>query len=315
MSSHRVAWLFPGQGSQSVGMGKALHDASPAARRVFERADEALGTKLSRLCFEGPAEDLTLTENAQPAIVTTSIAALEALRESVGALPDPVVAAGHSLGEYSALVAAGALGLEDAVRLVRLRGRAMQQAVPPGIGAMAAVLGGSPEDIARLCDDAREGDVLAPANFNAPGQIVIAGHATAVARATELAKGRKLKAIALPVSAPFHCALMAPAARTVESELTRVEFAGPRFPVVANVDATPNSDAHRLRDLLTRQVDGAVLWEASVREIAAFEIAFALEFGPGKILAGLVKRIVPKLDVLGVGEPANVQAAATRMGG
>src|SRR5689334_14640719 len=208
----RVAWCFPGQGSQSVGMGKELADAFPAAAEVFLRADRALGDPISKLCFEGPEAELTLTRNTQPAIVTTSLAALAALRSAVS-LPAPVSAAGHSLGEYSALVAAGALGPDDAVRLVRLRGEAMQEAVPAGAGAMAAIMGLSPEKLGEICEAAREGEVVSPANFNAPGQIVIAGHAGAVARAQKLAADAGGKAIPLKVSAPFHCALMAPAAK------------------------------------------------------------------------------------------------------
>jgi [acyl-carrier-protein] S-malonyltransferase len=207
-----TAWLFPGQGTQQVGMGKELYAASAAAREVWERADAALGFSLKNLCFEGPEAELTLTKHAQPAIVTTSIATLAAIREAWPSLALPACAAGHSLGEYSALVASGALGFEDAVRLVHLRGQAMQEAVPAGLGGMAAIMGGDAAAVEALCRDAAEGEVVSPANFNAPGQIVISGHRTAVARAAALAGERKLKAIVLNVSAPFHCSLMAPAA-------------------------------------------------------------------------------------------------------
>jgi [acyl-carrier-protein] S-malonyltransferase len=239
----KVAWLFPGQGTQTVGMGKALAEASPAARGVFERADQALGESLSRLCFEGPEADLSLTANTQPAILTTSIATLAAIRESIPDLPLPAFSAGHSLGEYSALVASGALAFEDAVRLVRLRGRAMQSAVPEGQGAMAAIIGGDEAAVRALCTDASQGEIVAPANFNAPGQIVIAGQKSAVLRANELAGARKLKAIPLNVSAPFHSALMEPAARAVETALVDIAVKPLAFPVLANVDAKPNQDA------------------------------------------------------------------------
>jgi [acyl-carrier-protein] S-malonyltransferase len=299
----KIAWLFPGQGTQTVGMGKALADASSAAREVFERADAALGAPLSNLCFEGPAAELMLTANTQPAILATSIAALAALREAIPDLPSPEYAAGHSLGEYSALVAAGAIAFEDAVRLVRLRGQAMQAAVPEGEGAMAAILGGDEAAVRALCDAAREGDVVAPANFNAPGQIVIAGHAAAVRRAGELAGSRKLKAIALNVSAPFHSALMEPAARAVERALLTVTVRAPSFPVVSNVDAAPNQDAAAIPGLLVRQIDGAVLWDQSVRWLAAQGVTHALEIGPGKVLAGLVRKIDKRIAVHGVGDP------------
>ncbi len=302
----KVAWLFPGQGTQSVGMGKALCDASPAARAVFDRADEALGDRLSKLCFEGPNTELVLTANTQPAILTTSIAALEALKEANPDLPAPAFAAGHSLGEYSALVAAGALVFEDAVRLVRLRGQAMQTAVPEGHGAMAAILGGDEAAVRSLCDDARDGDVLAPANFNAPGQIVIAGHATAVARARDLAGARKLKAIPLNVSAPFHCSLMEPAARAVEKALTGVTVRPLAFPVVTNVEAKPNQDPARVPELLVRQVDGAVLWDRTVQFLTAEHVERALEIGPGKVLAGLVRKIDKQLAVHGVSDPEGI---------
>jgi [acyl-carrier-protein] S-malonyltransferase len=298
------AWLFPGQGTQEVGMGKALVEASPAARDVFERADTALGFSISKLCFEGPIETLTLTENAQPAIVTASIAALAALREAVPALGLPAFAAGHSLGEYSALVACGALDFADAVRLVNLRGRAMQEAVPAGQGAMAAIMGGDAEAVNALCAEAAAGDVLSPANFNAPGQIVISGSAAAVARAVELAGARKLKAIPLKVSAPFHCALMAPAARAVDAALAGITLSPLAFPVVANVTAEPNTDAASVRPLLVRQIDGPVRWEQSIAFMANSGVTRGLEIGPGKVLAGLVKRIDKRIAVTSCFDPS-----------
>ncbi len=287
-------------------MGKALYDAFPKAREVFERADAALGWSISKLCFEGPESELTLTANTQPAIVTTSIAALEAVRASVPELGQPVFAAGHSLGEYSALIAAGALSLEDGVRLVHLRGRAMQEAVPKGQGAMAAVMGGDAEAVARLCADAAGSEVVSPANFNAPGQVVIAGHAAAVARASELAASRKLKAIPLKVSAPFHCALMAPAARAVEQALAEVEIGPLAFPVISNVEGRPNSDPARVRELLVRQIDSPVLWSQSMLHMAEAGVDHALEIGPGKVLAGLARRIDKRVRVQLAGDPAAV---------
>jgi [acyl-carrier-protein] S-malonyltransferase len=276
---------------------------------VFARADAALGFSISRLCFEGPQDELTLTKNAQPAIVTASIAALSALREAWPELPLPRFALGHSLGEYSALVAAGALTLEDAVRLVHLRGSAMQEAVPPGQGAMAAIMGGEPASVAALCEEAAAGEVLSPANFNAPGQIVISGAASAVARAVELAGARKLKAIPLKVSAPFHCALMAPAARAVEAALGRIALGALAFPVVANVDAKPNTESARVPELLVRQIDAPVRWEESVAGVAGAGVTRALEIGPGKVLAGLVKRIDKRIAVQGVFEPEKLAEA------
>lgn len=298
-----IAWLFPGQGTQDVGMGKAFYEASPAARAVFERADAALGFSISKLCFEGPKEELTLTKHTQPAILTVSVAALAALREAHPSLPQPAFAAGHSLGEYSALVASGALSLEDAVKLVHLRGRAMQDAVPEGEGAMAAILGGDAESARQLCLDAAQGEVLAPANFNAPGQVVISGARGAVERATALAGERKLKAIPLNVSAPFHCSLMAPAARAVEKALGDVAIQPLAFPVVANVEASANREAARVPELLVRQIDGAVLWDQSVVAMAEAGVTRALEIGPGKVLAGLVKRIDKRIQVLSVSDP------------
>jgi len=306
-----IAWLFPGQGSQTVGMGTDVLAVSPAARAVFARVDEALGERLSRLILEGPEEELTLTANAQPAIVATSCALLAAIRERIPDLAPPAFAAGHSLGEYSALVAAGALSLEDAVRLVRARGRAMQDAVPPGTGAMSAIMGVEPARLEELCRDATtEKDaplVCSPANFNAPGQIVIAGHAAAVARVGELVAAEKGRAIPLKVSAPFHCALMAPAARVVETELGRIVMGAPAFPIVANFDARPNTDAARVAGLLVHQVDGPVRWEASVRLMAEAGVIRALEIGPGKVLAGLVKRIAKDVKVLSVGDAASLE--------
>jgi len=301
-----IAWLFPGQGSQSVGMGRDVLDRSPAARAVFQRVDAALGEPLSRLVLEGPEADLTLTANAQPAIVATSCAVLAAIRERIPGLAPPAFAAGHSLGEYSALVAADALTLEDATRLVRARGRAMQDAVPAGTGAMAAIMGVEPDRIEALCTLAADGQVLSPANFNAPGQIVVAGDADAVARLGELVSAEKGRAIPLKVSAPFHCALMAPAARIVEAELSRIPIGAPRFPIVANFDARPNSDPGRVPELLVRQVDGAVRWEESIRRMAAAGVTRALEIGPGKVLAGLVKRIARDVQVLSVGDAASL---------
>ena len=287
----KTAWLFPGQGAQFVGMGREILEGSAAARALFERASAALGESIGRLVLEGPEADLTLTANAQPAIVTTSVAILEAIRERYPALPLPAFAAGHSLGEYSALVAAGTLTIEDAVRVVRARGRAMQDAVPPGVGAMAAVMSVDAAKLEELCLEGAQGEVVSPANFNAPGQIVIAGHAGAVARVSELCAREKGKAIPLKVSAPFHCALMAPAARVVERELAAITLHAARFPVVANVDAQPNVDPVRTKDLLVRQVDGPVRWEQAVRFMAEQGVTHALEIGPGKVLAGLARRI------------------------
>ncbi|HMJ56285.1 MAG TPA: ACP S-malonyltransferase [Polyangiaceae bacterium] len=305
----RVAWCFPGQGSQYVGMGRDVAEAFPAAREVFERADQALGEKLSTLCFEGPEDALTLTRNTQPAIVTTSVAMLAALRARTK-VPAPVSAAGHSLGEYSALVASGALSLEDAVRIVRLRGEAMQEAVPPGVGAMAAVMGLTPEKLAEICDEAQLGEVVSPANYNAPGQIVIAGHAAAVQRASKLVAERQGKAIPLKVSAPFHCSLMAPAARKLAAGLETVSIAPLAFPVLANVDARPNQEPRRVKELLVQQVDHPVHWEATVRAMAEGGVTHIFEIGPGKVLAGLVRRIAKQIEVLPVGNAEGIEAAA-----
>jgi [acyl-carrier-protein] S-malonyltransferase len=301
-----TAWLFPGQGTQQVGMGKELYGSSAAAREVWERADAALGFSLKNLCFEGPEAELTLTKFAQPAIVTTSIAALAALREALPTLASPVCAAGHSLGEYSALVAAGALGFEDAVRLVHLRGQAMQDAVPAGLGGMAAIMGGDAAAVETLCRDAAEGEVVAPANFNAPGQIVISGHKTAVARAAALAGERKLKAILLNVSAPFHCSLMAPAATRMRAALGAIVPGPLGFAVLSNVEAQPNTESSRIAELLVKQIDSPVQWQQTLSTMAESGVTHALEIGPGKVLAGLAKRIDKRVAVLSVGDAESV---------
>jgi [acyl-carrier-protein] S-malonyltransferase len=307
-----LAWLFPGQGSQSVGMGRDVLAVSPAARAVFERVDEALGERLSRLVLEGPEEELTLTANSQPAILATSCAILAAVRERLPELGPPAFAAGHSLGEYSALVAAEALSLEDAARLVRARGGAMQEAVPAGTGAMSAILGLEPARVEELCRQATAAsagvEVCSPANFNAPGQVVVAGHAGAVARVGELVAAAKGRAIPLKVSAPFHCSLMEPAARALRVELARIAVRPLRFPIVANVDAQPNGEAERVKDLLILQVDHPVRWDESVRRMVEGGITHALEIGPGKVLAGLMKRIAKDVKVLSVGDAAALDA-------
>lgn len=294
-----LAFVFPGQGSQAVGMGKALAAARPRARQLFERADQVLGYSLSHLCFEGPADELTLTANAQPAILTCSVAAWQVLEEETGLRPDLV--AGHSLGEYSALCCAGALRFEDAVRLVHLRGKYMQEAVPPGEGAMAALMGASAAQVEALCAAVAEGEVLAPANFNGAGQIVIAGRAGAVQRAVDRARefGAR-RAVLLQVSAPFHCALMKPAADRLAERLAEVIFADPRVPVVSNVEAQPNRDGSKARELLTRQVTAPVRWEESVQCMVRLGVRRVLEVGPGKVLAGLVRRIAGEIEVANV---------------
>jgi [acyl-carrier-protein] S-malonyltransferase len=302
-----LAFLFPGQGSQKAGMGRALAEAHHAARAVFEEADAALGFSLSKLCFGGPDAELTLTPNAQPAILATSIAALRVL-EAETALR-PAFVAGHSLGEYSALVAAGALALGDAVRLVHLRGRFMQEAVPAGVGAMAAIVGLDAETVAAVCVESARGEVVSSANLNGGGQIVIAGHKAAVERAAAAAKARGAKmAKLLAVSAPFHCGLMQPAADRLARELADVSFETPKVPVVTNVEAAPNTNAARIPELLTRQVTGSVRWEESVQCLATLGVTSAVELGAASVLAGLVKRIAPAITVHGAGDPAAISA-------
>ncbi len=292
----KLAFLFPGQGAQKVGMGRALAEAYPEARAAFDEADRALGESLSGLCFEGPDERLVLTENTQPAILATSVAAARVLAAR-GLVPDFV--AGHSLGEYSAHVVAGTLEFADAVRLVRRRGQYMQEAVPVGEGAMAAILGLDAPLVAQACADAAGGQVVSPANLNAPGQVVIAGHAEAVARAAERAKALGARrAIPLPVSAPFHCALMQPAEARLEPALRGAAARDPRMPVVANVDAEPKRDAAAAIDALVAQVSRPVRWEEVVRRLASEGVRTYVEVGPGTVLSGLVKKIDPEATVL-----------------
>ncbi len=306
----QVAFVFPGQGSQKAGMGAALAAAFPAARRVFEAADEALGESLSRLCFDGPDEQLALTANTQPAILTCSIAAWTVVREELGVTPH--VCLGHSLGEFSALVAAGALDFSDAVKLVRLRGQAMQEAVPAGLGAMAAIVGLEPEQVEALCVEAGTADAqVSVANENGGGQLVVAGHAQAVARLVALAKAARARAIPLQVSAPFHCSLMQPAAERVAAALEQLTIHPLRVPVIANVDAEPNEDPARVKDLLVRQITGRVRWDASVRKAVHMGTTRCLELGHGKVLSGLIKRIVAALpasavSLSAVGSPEDI---------
>lgn len=295
MAIPKLAFVFPGQGSQSVGMGKDLCTEFPVAQKIFAEAEDVLGFGLSKLCFDGPEEELKLTENTQPAILTTSVAALRVL-ETESAL-EPFLVAGHSLGEYSALVAVGALSFADAVKIVRERGRLMQQAVPAGTGAMAVILGLEMETVCALCADACQGEVVAPANYNGGGQIVIAGNKAAVARAMVLAKERGAKrALDLPVSAPFHCPLMQPAADGLRQVLAKVAVQPFSTGVVTNVEADVNLDANRVKDLLVEQAVRPVRWEESVAKIAALGCSRVLEIGPGKVLKGLIKRIAPGLE-------------------
>jgi [acyl-carrier-protein] S-malonyltransferase len=302
----RTAFIFPGQGSQAPGMGKDLAENFPVARQVFEEADDALGFAISRLCFEGPAEELQLTENTQPAILTVSVAAFRAMRDAgIGA---PAFVAGHSLGEYSALVAAGALSLADAVRTVRSRGRYMQEAVPVGTGAMAAVLGAELSEIQRICEEASQGQICSVANLNSPNQAVIAGSSEAVDRAVELLNGVAKKVIKLKVSAPFHCALMKPAQERLEADLERLEFREPAMPVVTNVDARATTAPDELRDALVRQVSAPVRWVDSMQLLIELGAGTFVEAGPGKVLSGLMRQINRDVKMLNVEDAASLEA-------
>lgn len=309
-----LAFIFPGQGSQSVGMGRALAEASRHAREVLEEVDEALQQRLSRLMFEGPEDALTLTVNAQPAIMAASLAALAVLEKEAGiAISGAMSVAGHSLGEYSALAAARSLALADAARLLRQRGEAMQAAVPLGEGAMAALLGLAFPEVDAIARDAAEGQVLAAANDNAPGQVVVSGHVEAVTRAMRLAKERGARhSVLLPVSAPFHCPLMAPAAAVMERALADVPLAAPVVPLVANVTAAPVTDPDEIRRLLVEQVTGTVRWRESVEAMAAAGVTRMIEVG-GRVLAPMVKRIAPDVRCFSVAAPQDVDALLTAL--
>jgi [acyl-carrier-protein] S-malonyltransferase len=300
-----IAFLFPGQGSQAIGMSKELAEQYPIARVTFEEADEALGYKLSQACFDGPEDQLRLTEITQPAILTASVAAWRVVDQN-GLRPRFV--AGHSLGEYSAHVAAGTLSFVDAVRTVRHRGKYMQEAVPIGVGAMAAILGMEFERVAAVCRDAAQGEVCEPANINSPEQIVISGHTAAVERATRLADDRGAKrAKVLPVSAPFHCSLMKPAQDRLAIDLSSMAFSKPTAGVVCNVDAALLEDADRSRDTLIRQVTGSVKWEQSMRLLMEQGVDTFVEIGPGKVLCGLMRQIDRSQKCLNVADEASLQ--------
>ena len=301
----KLAFIFPGQGSQRAGMGKELAEQFPAARAVFDQADQALGFPLSTLCFEGPEEDLKLTANTQPAILTTSVAAYRVLEEK-GIAPDYV--AGHSLGEYSALVANGCLSLPEAVVTVRNRGTYMQEAVPAGQGAMAALLGLPLPEVQQVCEQAAQGQVVVPANLNSPGQIVISGHKEAVERAAAAAKDAGAKrAVLLPVSAPFHSSLLQPAAARLESDFQRIRFSGLSIPLVTNVDAEVIETPQAARDALLRQVPAPVRWEESMRKLMELGCDCFIEVGPGKVLAGLLRQIDRSVRALSVEDPASLE--------
>jgi [acyl-carrier-protein] S-malonyltransferase len=304
------AFVFPGQGAQTIGMGRALAEAYPAARAVFDEVDEALGEKLSALIWEGTIEDLTLTKNAQPALMATSIAALRALEVEGGGIDHAAFVAGHSLGEYSALCAAGAIGLADAARLLRIRGQAMQEAVPVGVGAMAALLGLNFEQATEVAAEAAQGEVCQAANDNDPAQVVVSGHRGAVERALEIAKAKGAKrALLLPVSAPFHCALMQPAAAVMAEALAGVVIHAPKVPVVVNVRAEAVTEPDRIRALLVAQVTGSVRWRESVLWMAGAGVTEFWEIGAGKALSGMIKRISAGAVTRAVGAPEDVLAA------
>ena len=306
------AFVFPGQGAQTIGMGKALADAYPAAKAVFEEVDEALGESLSGLIWEGDIEELTLTANAQPALMATSLAAMKALEAEGVDVTAASYVAGHSLGEYSALAAAGALTITDAARLLRARGKAMQDAVPVGVGAMAAILGLDLETVRAVAAEAAQGEVCAAANDNDPAQVVVSGHKGAVERATWIAKEKGAKrAVLLNVSAPFHCSLMEPAAKVMAQEINKVEIAHPKVPVVANVLAHAEEDRVMICSLLVEQITGAVRWRESIMFMAEKGVTEIIEVGAGKALSGMVKRIDRSIATQAVSTPEDVVAVAT----
>lgn len=312
-TTHPVALLFPGQGSQAVGMGKDLFDKYPIARQTFEAADDALGYKLSQLCFEGPEDQLRLTEITQPAILTVSVAALRVLETRI---PKPGYVAGHSLGEYSAHVAAGTMTFADAVRTVRNRGKYMQEAVPVGVGAMAAILGMALDQVTTVCQDAAQGEVCQPANINSPEQIVISGDTAAVERAAKLADERGAKrAKLLPVSAPFHCSLMKPAQDRLEADLNGLTLQKPVYPVACNVDAVFITDHLGARSTLVRQVTGSVKWEQSMRLLIAEGVQTFVEVGPGKVLCGLMRQIDRSKTCINVGDEASLLKTLEELAG
>jgi [acyl-carrier-protein] S-malonyltransferase len=303
----QVAFVFPGQGAQEVGMGKELADNFKVARETFQEADEALKFSVSSLCFNGPEEELKLTHNTQPAILTVSTAALRVLASETGI--NPALLAGHSLGEYSSLTAARAMDFTDAVRTVRLRGKFMQEAVPEGEGAMAAILGLETDEVEEICRRAAQEEVVSPANFNCPWQIVISGHTQAVSRAVEYAleRGAK-KAVLLAVSAPFHCSLMKPAAEKLKEALQELPVYDIHTPVISNADAEPYPSKEKIKDLLVKQVNHPVRWEESMREMVKQGIKTVIEIGPGKVLSGLMRRITKEVKTLNLEDPKGLEA-------
>jgi [acyl-carrier-protein] S-malonyltransferase len=310
-----IGFVFPGQGSQQVGMGRSLAETSAAAREVFDEVDEALGQKLSTLMWEGPEDDLTLTENAQPALMAVSLAVVRALMAEHGiAITTAAYVAGHSLGEYSALAAAGSFRLADTARLLKLRGQAMQRATPVGTGAMAALIGLDYEAAAMVARDAAAGEICQPANDNAPGQVVVSGHRSAVERAIELARARGARrALLLSVSAPFHCTLMQPAAEVMAEALEDVAMQPPMVPLVANVTAGPLKDPEAIRASLVRQVTGTVRWRECVSFMAGGGVSLFAELGSGKVLSGLARRIAPDAAAVAAGTPEEIAALAGRI--
>ena len=303
------AFVFPGQGAQTIGMGKALAEAYPAARAVFDEVDAALGEKLSTLIWDGEIAELTLTQNAQPALMATSIAALRALEAEGLGMDQAQFVAGHSLGEYSALCAAGSLSLSDTARLLRIRGQAMQEAVPVGVGAMAALLGLDFETATEVATEAAQGEVCQAANDNDPAQVVVSGHKAAVERAVEIAKAKGAKrALLLPVSAPFHCALMQPAAHVMAEALAAVTVENPTVPVVVNVRAEAVTEADRIRDLLVAQVTGSVRWRESVLWMEQAGVTEIWEIGAGKALSGMIRRIAKGVETRAIGTPEDIAA-------